>query len=385
MHMGERCNILSLTPYRVLPPTNGGHLGIVSMHEYLGRICQDHVIGTTNNGNDKDYAFQLHRAYPAHALRYLPLYNISRIAGIGRRYDVNYIFCDHPYLALSAIALSKKLGIPWFLRSHNIESERFRSLGKKWWRLLRTYERMAMKQADGVFFITPEDRQWAENNFLLDPAVCHLIPYGAITDRIPEGHEAAKATLAHHFHLDAGKVWIYFLGAMNYLPNIEAIKNILHEVVPRLERLGKNSYQILIAGKGLPESLQQTIAVTSNITYLGFLPEVDTFLKACDIMVNPMLTGGGIKTKAVEALGYNKTVISTAYGAAGIIPEICGDNLHIADNHDWDAFTEKLVMVMSAPPPMIPTSFYDTYYWGNIAQKVVRIMQQTSRQSPAKA
>ncbi len=383
--MGERCNILSLTPYRVLPPTNGGHLGIVSMHEHLGRICQDHVIGTTNNGNDNNCAFQLHRVYPAHALRYLPLYNINRIAGIARRYDVNYIFCDHPYLAISAIALSKKLGIPWFLRSHNIESERFRTLGKNWWRLLRVYERMAMKQADGILFITPEDRQWAQEHFMLDPAVCHLIPYGTITDRIPEGHEAARIALARQFPLDAGKPWIYFLGAMNYPPNIEAVKNILHEIVPRLERFRKDDYQILIAGKGLPESLQQNIAVTSNITYLGFLPEVDTFLKGCDIMINPMLTGGGIKTKAVEALGYNKTVISTAYGAAGIIPEVCGSNLHITPDNDWDAFTEKLFAAMNEPPPAIPAAFYDTYYWGNIAQKVIRTMQQTPHQSPAKA
>lgn len=382
--MGEKGNILTLTPHKILPAINGASLGITSMHEYLGRLCQDHLIGTVNNGDDSQFAFQLHRIYPAHSLRHLPLYQIKRIVGIARRYDVKYIYCDHPYMAASALYLSKKLKIPWFLRAHCIESERYRTLGNKWWRFLKMYEGFAMRNAKGVLFVTPQDKRWAIVNYNLPEHVCHVIPYGTALNEIPEECPLARDYLARQYRLDPGKKWIYFLGAMNYLPNIEAVENILSEIVPRLETLCKDKYQILIAGKGLPEQLQQSIAVTSNVNYLGFLPEVDSFIKACDIMINPMLEGGGIKTKAVEALGYNKTVISTRYGAAGIIPEYCGDKLVICDDTNWNQFAHRLATSMKTPSGNIPEMFYDHYYWGKIAERVLNIMYHSATQLPVK-
>jgi glycosyltransferase involved in cell wall biosynthesis len=131
----------------------------------------------------------------------------------------------------------------------------------------------------------------------------------------------------------------------------------------------------LIAGKGLPEPLQNTIKQTNGqIRYMGFISDLDAFLKACDIMLNPVLLGGGIKTKAVEALGYDKVVISTHTGAAGILPEVCGDNLHITEDGNWQAFTDAIISHIGQQPH-ISASFYDTYYWGNIAKKILAVMQ----------
>ena len=95
-------------------------------------------------------------------------------------------------------------------------------------------------------------------------------------------------------------------------------------------------------------------------------------------MLNPVMTGGGIKTKAVEALGYNKTVVSSAIGAAGLVPEVCGDNLHITPDYDWDAFTRKVLANMHKQPA-IPDSFYDMYNWDKIAINVLNIMQATAQ------
>lgn len=90
-------------------------------------------------------------------------------------------------------------------------------------------------------------------------------------------------------------------------------------------------------------------------------------------MVNPILSGGGIKTKLVEALGYNKLVVSTANGSMGIAREVCGNNLRVVDDHDWDSFINAIVEI-SAYSPSIPDAFYKTYYWGNIAEKALSIV-----------
>lgn len=378
----RNCHILSIAPYKILPPTSGGHLGIVLVHHYLGKLCQDHVIGTRDNADNHTYAFQLHKLFPADVKRYIPLFKFTEIAGLARKYDITHIYCDHPYMALTAMALSKKLGIPWFLRSHNIESERFRAFSKKWWRIMRAYEGFVMRKASGIFFITPEDIAWARKAFNLPAAKCHLVPYGTTLSQPPEGHEQARITVARQLNINVQRPWLYFLGAQDYYPNTQAVSFILDEIAPRLSNKGIDA-QILIAGKGLPEHLQQQIETTPNIRYTGFLPDIDLFLKGCDIMLNSVVLGGGIKTKAIEALGYNKIVISTQSGAAGLDTGACGGNLHIAPDHDWDDFTDLLINSIGQRPH-IPQAFYDTYYWGNIAHKIIAIMKQcSSKNGPA--
>jgi glycosyltransferase involved in cell wall biosynthesis len=370
----RNCNILSIAPYRILPPSSGGHLGIVYVHHYLGKLCQDHVVSTVDNSSADDYAFQLYKVFPNTPQRYLPFYKYNELLGIARKYDVNYIYCDHPYMAPTAMALSRKLKIPWFLRSHNIEAERFRAFGKKWWPVMRAFERFAMRNANGNFFITPEDKDWAEQHYKLRPSTCHLVPYGTTLDQAPAGHEAAKKSIATSLKINGDVPWLYFLGALDYLPNVQAVEYILDEVMPRLNKTGV-AYQIIVAGKGLNEYLKKRIADTHNILYTGFIDDLTQLLKACDIMLNPVILGGGIKTKAIEALGYNKIVISAHSGAAGLAKEACGDNLLVTADHDWDAFAGDVIRAINATPN-IPKAFYKMYYWGNIAKNILAILKE---------
>ncbi|MBK9571155.1 MAG: hypothetical protein IPO53_15415 [Chitinophagaceae bacterium] len=55
----------------------------------------------------------------------------------------------------------EKNPIKVIIHTHNIEYQRFRSLGKWWWPLLKRYEKWSFQKADGLFFITPEDKNFA--------------------------------------------------------------------------------------------------------------------------------------------------------------------------------------------------------------------------------
>lgn len=373
--MPETTNILSLVPYRVIPATSGGHLGIVDMHHHIGKLCNDHIVGTTDNADESKYSFTIHRLFPPIASRYRPYYKFKKLKKLALQINAKYIYCDHPYMAPTAIALSKSLHIPWFMRSHNIESDRFRTMGKPWWRIMHWFEQYAMRKANGVFLITHEDKEWALEHYRLDEEKCHIIPYGTNLFTHPADKVLAKNQIAKETGIDAGIPWLYFLGALNYQPNIEALNYILNEIVPKLNAKGFR-YQLFIAGKGLSGAMQSQIETTSNVQYMGFIPVLDIFLNACDIMLNPVMTGGGIKTKAVEALGYNKIVVSSQIGAAGLMPAVCGDNLQITQDYDWDAFADKVITATKIQTT-IPQAFYDTYNWDKIAAKVIAIMQAT--------
>ncbi len=364
--------VLSIVPYRFLPPSSGGHLGIAMPHQYLGMHCEDHIVCTNDNIPDKTYSFHLHPILKTGITRYLPLYKLKQITQLARKLEINAIYCDHPYMASTAIALSKKLKAPWFMRSHNIESERFKTYGKKWWPIMAYYEAAIMRKADGIFFVASEDLKWAIDKYKVNAAKCHFIPYGTTLDTPPTGHPEAKKKVAAQLDLNENIPWLYFLGAMDFYPNTHALSFILDEIMPRLNK-GNIKYQVLIAGKGLPDDLKTKISNTPNIKYTGFIPDLDDFLKACDIMLNPVLLGGGIKTKAVEALGYNKIVVSSFSGAAGLLPEVCGANLLISNDNDWDAFTSHIITSIDQTP-LIPDSFYNTYYWGKVMKKVYDII-----------
>lgn len=369
-----KCNILTIAPYNITPVKSGGQAAIVSLHHAIGTLCNDHIAGSKSNGNH-DYSFITHKFFSNSPTKYIPYKNISRLIQLAKDNNTTHIICEHPYMAIDAMTIAKKLHIPWYIRSHNIESERFRALGKPWWWILKRYEQFAMRKSNGVFFITPEDAKWAITHFKLPPQKCYNIPFGTSKKGIPFDDINAKTLLSQKLHIDKNVPWLYFLGALNYAPNSEAVGYILDEILPKL---GNTKYQILIAGKGLPETLQQKIAQSNQIHYLGFVDNLDQFLNACDIMLNPVLKGGGIKTKAVEALAYNNTVVSTASGSAGLQIKACGEKLLIAADNDWEDFTNKVRSAVSLKANT-PNSFYDIYYNGNIAKKVVTILEQNAK------
>lgn len=366
------CSLLSIAPYRFVPPVSGGQLAVCYLHHYLGMLCRDIIVSTTNNEKVHQFSFDLQPVFPVASRRYAPFYLYSRIADTARAYDATHIICEHPYMALTAMLLSKKLKLPWYMRSHNIESERFRALGKPWWRILRYYERFAMSSANGVFFITAEDAAWAMEKFRLKADRCHVIPYGTGLQVPPAVPHDAKQKMAEAWNIDAGKPWLYFLGALDYAPNAQAVSYIADKIIPLLSSKGL-PYEVLIGGKGLSTALQHKVKETPHMHYMGFVPDLDKFINACDVMLNPVLLGGGVKTKAIEALAYNKTVVSVHSGAAGIDPAVCGDKLFITPDNDWNAFADAVIAAAAAKTD-IPPSFYKVYYWGNIAQKALSII-----------
>ncbi|MCB0698667.1 MAG: glycosyltransferase family 4 protein [Chitinophagales bacterium] len=371
-----KIRVLSIAPYKIIPPTTGGQLAITKLHHYLGALCNDNVVSTVGNA-DGQYAFALHKIFPDKPVRYLPGYGIKKMLKVAEENNITHIVCEHPYMSITTMTLAKKLGVPWYMRSHNIESERFRTLGKSWWPILKRYERFAMQNANGIFFITPEDAEWAIENFSLAEDKCHIVPFGTDMQQPTTQDDNAKTTLSEAYGLNPSAKWLYFLGALNYKPNEDAVKYIIEDVLPVLKS-SNEAFEILIAGKGLSETLQTTIGNTDNIHYTGFVPDLDIFLNACDVMLNPVMTGGGIKTKAIEALGYNNTVVSSHSGAAGISRPACGEKLIVTDDYDWDAFSVATIRAIRNDYTT-PEEFYAEYYHGNIAQKVYDILAAGSR------
>ena len=248
--MQSGINILSIVPYSILPAQSGGKLTIRELHNYLGKICIDNVAGTEDNEDNTQYSFHLHKVLPASKLRYIPYSNTDTLFKLAKENNARYVHTEHHYMGFTAMAVAKKLGVPWFIRSHNIEAERFRSMGKSWWPIMRWFEKSMMQKANGIVFITQEDADWAIKHYGIAPAKCHIVPHGTPLAAKPAPNPNAKAAIAQTLGINADVPWLYFLGALDYQPNNEALSHILNDIVPLLNAKGFK-YTLLIAGKGL--------------------------------------------------------------------------------------------------------------------------------------
>ena len=112
-----------------------------------------------------------------------------------------------------------------------------------------------------------------------------------------------------------------------------------------------------------------------NIIYAGFVDDISVYFKGVDVFLNPVTDGGGIKTKLVEALGFNLNVVSTRNGAIGVDEKICNGKLFLCDNNDWQAFATRM---REAPlvSKTIPPEFFQHFYWESIAKKAAGFIKQ---------
>lgn len=368
----EEVRLLTLISYPFIPATSGGHIAHVHIHNYLSKIIENHVAGSSKNelAKSKEPIFFYFHPVFKKISPYLPLSYLFSLIKLVKKENINTIMCSHPYLGITAFVLSKWTGAKLVSYSHNIESERFRTLGKWWWKLLFYYEKWVLSVSALTFFVTKEDRDWAIQNYHLMPENCCVSPFGINLSEPPKKSSERVEAFRKKYKTKENENIIYFAGAYNYPPNDQAVLDIVEQIYPRLESKSLD-YKIFIVGKGLSSAIQAKIATTQGkVNYIGFIEDIRDILDSADLMLNPMLSGGGIKTKAVEALGNNITVVSTANGAAGLEASVCGEKLLISTDKDWDTFTEQMVQSLHQKIN-IPPSFYEFYYWGAVTERVV--------------
>ena len=366
--------IISVVSYPFLPAKLGGQKGIALFYKYFSRHCRLLCITTKKNEPAAAEGYQVINTISNSKLRYV---NFSLVFPITRRIrqeQASHFILEHPYYGWLGILLKNKTQAKMVLHAHNIEYTRWQSLNKWWWPILRWYEGMTMRAADYLFFKTNEDRHHAVSMFKLDPGKTAVITYGIEWNTIPEDDEVLSANkklrLLHN--IDAQTRIFLFNGSLDYTPNLQAVKTIVDIINPILLQ-GRMAYKIIICGRGLPAELSELRAYADkNIIYAGFVDDISLYFKGADVFINPVTDGGGIKTKLVEALGYNLDAISTVSGAIGVDTVLTGSKMKIVADDDWNAFAQAMgAEIVSG---QVPPAFFEHFYWGNIADKAYRFI-----------
>ncbi len=270
-------------------------------------------------------------------LRYINPLNFGIIKKIIKEKDISHVIVEHPYYGWMALWLKKACKVKVIVHSHNIEAERFKTVGKWWWKFLRRYEKWVHQKADFTFCITRQDRNYFHDQYGIPFEKSAVITYGISWNEIPSANEKteAKSKLLNRYSLAPETHLFLFNGTLNYHPNLIAVKNIIEKINPLFIKK-EIPYKIIICGKGLPAEMNELKEYADkNIIYAGFVDDITEYFKGADVFINPVTEGGGIKTKLVEALGYNLNAVSVFNGAIGVEESLCNGKLYLSENEDW--------------------------------------------------
>lgn len=373
----DTLKLATLVPYTVYPAKMGGQKGIALFYQYLSDILPLTMITTGDNRFPSDTGIRYVPALGSSRIRYINPVLYFTLKKLIRKEGITHLIIEHPYYGWLGLLLKRTTGIRLITHSHNIESLRFRSTGKWWWRILRHYEKWVHRLSDSSFFKTAEDMNYAIRKYKVDPSRCHVITYGIEIASLPAEEERKKSRkiLEEKYGIRPGEMIMLFNGTLDYKPNADALGSILEKINPRLLKEPGFPYRILVCGKNLPGRFQPDVHgfLAENVQYAGFVDDIRVFFLGADLFLNPVTDGGGIKTKLVEALGFNLGAVSSRNGAIGVDPGLSPGKLTVVDNDDWDGFT-RAVRTMNLSENTAP-AFYNHFYWANIADKAKNILR----------
>lgn len=108
---------------------------------------------------------------------------------------------------------------------------------------------------------------------------------------------------------------ILFVGSLDYYPNEEGLVWFLREVLCEIDiELVFN-----IVGSGNCSNLLfELIKSNDKVNLIGFVKSLDRNYLNAEIVIIPILSGSGTRLKVIEAMNFQKAIVSTSKGVEGI-------------------------------------------------------------------
>lgn len=237
-------------------------------------------------------------------------------------YDI--IICD---FAVAGGVIPWSMRCPKVLFAHNVEAQiwhrQFRSASNPIWKIVAwceykkmlRYERRCVKNADHVFTVSENDRDAFTT--VINRKRITVIPTGVDTEYFQPALMAARP------------YELVFTGAMDWIPNEDAILHFVRQILPLIHR-EIPQVTLTVAGR-LPSRRLLALAKADNrIRITGRVEDIRPYVREASVFVVPMRVGSGTRLKIFEAMAMGKAVVSTSIGAEGL-PVTDGQDIVIAD------------------------------------------------------
>jgi len=275
---------------------------------------------------------------PYNATRFISPAILAALSRLMDEQEYDIIQMEGPYLFYCLPLLRAKSKALISLRAHNIEHEIWlrnarnasyavkrkylEILGKR----IRRLERELLGQIDLLVPITKRDAGMLKE---INPTLpVHTATFGLQAD----GYQPRPVPAAFS---------LFFIGALDWLPNIEGINWFIENVWPAV-RTTFPGICFYIAGRNSDKYFRKSIK-DPRIHLMGEVEDSLQFMSDHSVMIVPLRSGSGIRVKILEGMALGKSIISTRIGCEGIDARN-GEEILLAD--DPPAFIyaiEKLI------------------------------------------
>ncbi|MEL6939464.1 MAG: glycosyltransferase [Cyanobacteria bacterium J06598_1] len=175
--------------------------------------------------------------------------------------------------------------------------------------LLKRYEhRYCQKFSDLVVTTTEDCQQIAE---ISGKESIHVISNGVDLEAFTPRQQ------------DPGGHKLVFIGAMDNLPNIDAVTYLAKDIFPLVQQQYPDATLSLVGSRPVPAV--QELANIPGVVVTGRVPEMTPYLHESTVCVVPMRTGYGIKNKTIEAMAAGIPVVASDRGLEGL--DVDNDNI----------------------------------------------------------
>lgn len=284
------------------------------------------------------YCFFLRKSYHVH--RFISEEFDQKLIEILKAEEFDIVQIETVYLTPYLKTVQKHSGAKVFLRAHNIEhliwqrlAENTKNPFKKLYLdhlsiQLKNYEIDHLEKYDGIVCISKVDEKYYSN----------FTNKQFITASFGVNPQAYQPT-----GIAKVETSIFFIGALNWMPNAEGLQWFLKNSWPDIKELFPK-LNFYIASKDIPKWVKDFRS--KQIHWVGEVDDAKAFISSGSVMVVPLLSGSGIRIKIIEGMALGKAVLTTSIGAEGIEFED-GKNILIANTKE--EFVNQIKTCLNQP------------------------------------
>jgi glycosyltransferase involved in cell wall biosynthesis len=197
-------------------------------------------------------------------------------------------------------------------------------------------EKLATRLSDQILCVSKKDARLFVDEYGVSYQKLKLVPNGTDYQKITTAVRDKK-----RYRLDNAKIAVVFHGPQDYPPNAEAIAATRNLISPAVMK-DHAEVEFVIAGAGTEEACEHSLMIC-----LGYVEDIYSLLKSCDIAIVPITSGGGTRLKILDYLGTGLPVVTTRKGIEGV-DAIDGEDALIVDEINREFIDALLYLIRNA-------------------------------------
>lgn len=328
-HMSRAMNEIGIEVSLLAMNTSKHYFDMATLPKSFNHYRHIWTANVDNRLKPLDAFLNLFSAQSYHIQRFISKEYADLLSSILREHTFDVIQLETLYLTPYIDIIRQNSDAKIVLRSHNVEFEIWERLAKNETNFLKkqylqlltkklcNYEIAQLHKVDAILAITERDLELYRSYGFEEEGIV-----------VPIGLDVASYKMEEEsFHKPLS---ISFIGSLDWQPNLEGLRlfltntwNILHKAFPNLE--------FHIAGRNTPDEIKNINL--PNVIVHGEVPDAQDFISQHSLMLVPLLSGGGMRAKILEAMALGKIVLSTNVGIEGI-PVTNGEEAYIANTSE---------------------------------------------------